>query len=170
MRVPSNSCGEPLFACELTEEIDPSLVGPLIAGHACVSTMGHRNFSDVSKPLAVKGAVSFSTFSPDGKRFVPASAEGHRCGPLACESCQVSGRPSPVSDRAACLPRTTFLLASVHRFEGLVGSSPVMDVPRWRGWLTSCRSSFIQHAAVESLPDIKEDLLVLGLVRYLLLK
>jgi hypothetical protein len=66
--------------------------------------------------------------------------------------------------RVVC-PRITFLLASVHRFEGLVGSSPVMDVPSWRGWLISCGSSFTQYAAVESLPDIQEDLLVLGLFR-----
>jgi hypothetical protein len=42
-----------------------------------------------------------------------------------------------------------------------------MDVPSWRGWLISCGSSFTQYAAVESLPDIQEDLLVLGLFIYL---
>ena len=109
-------------------------------------------------------------FSPDGKRVVPASADGHRGGPLAGESCQVSRKPSPVSDRAACSPRITFLLASAHRFEGLVGSSPVMDVPSWRYWLTLCGSGFTQLATVESLPDIQEDLPVLGLFRYLVHK
>ena len=46
-----------LFASELTEEIDPSLVGPLIAGFACVSTTGHLDL-------------------PDGKRVVAASGDG----------------------------------------------------------------------------------------------
>jgi hypothetical protein len=107
----------------------------------------------VSKPLAVTGAVSSS---PEA-RVVTASGDGTAAGLLVSESCQGSGRSSPVSECAACSPLITFLLASAHRFEGLVGSGTVMDVPSWRGWLTS----LTQHEGVESAPDIQQDLLVL---------